>query len=257
MFQFVHYLEKIIELKETNALLAISGGDARKLLNVFEIIIGTFSEERIVITDEIVNERAQQSVATYDKDGEQHYDIVSAFIKSIRGSDPNAAVYWLARMVEGGEDPKFIARRLLISASEDIGLANPNALLIATNCLQAVQAVGWPESRIILSQCTIYLATSAKGNGAYLAINKAQQIVKETGDLGVPLPLRNSPTKLMKDLGYGKGYLYSHDFPGNFARQEFLPKEISGSTFYSSGSSKNEQVITDKINSLWGNKYKK
>jgi len=249
--------KKIIELKETNALLAISGGDARKLLNVFEIIIGTFSEERIVITDEIVNERAQQSVATYDKDGEQHYDIVSAFIKSIRGSDPNAAVYWLARMVEGGEDPKFIARRLLISASEDIGLANPNALLIATNCFQAVQAVGWPESRIILSQCTIYLATSAKGNGAYLAINKAQQIVKETGDLGVPLPLRNSPTKLMKDLGYGKGYLYSHDFPGNFARQEFLPKEISGSTFYSSGSSKNEQVITDKINSLWGNKYKK
>tara|TARA_R110002072_G_scaffold303060_1_gene492402 strand:+ start:2891 stop:4171 length:1281 start_codon:yes stop_codon:yes gene_type:complete len=249
--------KKIIELKETNALLAISGGDARKLLNVFEIIIGTFSEERIVITDEIVNERAQQSVATYDKDGEQHYDIISAFIKSIRGSDPNAAVYWLARMVEGGEDPKFIARRLLISASEDIGLANPNALLIATNCFQAVQAVGWPESRIILSQCTIYLATSAKGNGAYLAINKAQQIVKETGDLGVPLPLRNSPTKLMKDLGYGKGYLYSHDFPGNFARQEFLPKEISGSTFYSSGSSKNEQVITDKINSLWGNKYKK
>jgi len=248
---------KKIELKETNALLAISGGDARKMLNVFEIIVGTFQEEKIIITDEVVNERAQQSLASYDKDGEQHYDIISAFIKSIRGSDPNAAVYWLARMVEGGEDPKFIARRLLISASEDIGLANPNALLIATNCFQAVQAVGWPESRIILSQCTIYLATSAKGNAAYMAINNAQQIVKDTGNLGIPLPLRNAPTKLMKDLGYGKGYLYSHDFPGNFAQQEFLPEEISGQSFYSPGSSKNEQEIATKINSLWGNKYEK
>ena len=248
---------KKIELKETNALLAISGGDARKMLNVFEIIVGTFQEEKIIITDEVVNERAQQSLASYDKDGEQHYDIISAFIKSIRGSDPNAAVYWLARMVEGGEDPKFIARRLLISASEDIGLANPNALLIATNCFQAVQGVGWPESRIILSQCTIYLATSAKGNAAYMAINNAQQIVKDTGNLGIPLPLRNAPTKLMKDLGYGKGYLYSHDFPGNFAQQEFLPEEISGQSFYSPGSSKNEQEIATKINSLWGNKYEK
>ncbi|HIP32780.1 MAG TPA: replication-associated recombination protein A, partial [Crocinitomicaceae bacterium] len=242
--------------KETSALLAISGGDARKLLNVFEIIVGTFQEKKIIITDKVVNERAQQSVASYDKDGEQHYDIISAFIKSIRGSDPNAAVYWLARMVEGGEDPKFIARRLLISASEDIGLANPNALLIANNCFQAVQAVGWPESRIILSQCTIYLANSAKGNAAYMAINKAQQLVKETGNLGIPLPLRNAPTKLMKDLGYGKGYLYSHDFPGNFTQQEFLPEEINGVNFFSPGSSKNEQDIASNINSLWQNKYK-
>lgn len=248
---------KDIKLEEINSLLAISGGDARKLLNVFEIIIGTFSENEIVITDEIVNARAQQSVASYDKDGEQHYDIISAFIKSIRGSDPNAAVYWLARMVEGGEDPKFIARRLLISASEDIGLANPNALLIATNCFQAVQAVGWPESRIILSQCTIYLANSVKGNGAYMAINRAQQLVKETGNLGIPLPLRNAPTKLMKDLGYGKGYLYSHDHPGNFVQQEFLPEEISGTNFFSSGSSKNEQDIEKNINALWNLKYKK
>jgi len=247
---------KNIELKETSALLAISGGDARKLLNVFEIIVGTFQEKKIIITDKVVNERAQQSVASYDKDGEQHYDIISAFIKSIRGSDPNAAVYWLARMVEGGEDPKFIARRLLISASEDIGLANPNALLIANNCFQAVQAVGWPESRIILSQCTIYLANSAKGNAAYMAINKAQQLVKETGNLGIPLPLRNAPTKLMKDLGYGKGYLYSHDFPGNFTQQEFLPEEINGVNFFSPGSSKNEQDIASNINSLWQNKYK-
>ena len=248
---------KDIKLEEINSLLAISGGDARKLLNVFEIIIGTFSENEIVITDEIINARAQQSVASYDKDGEQHYDIISAFIKSIRGSDPNAAVYWLARMVEGGEDPKFIARRLLISASEDIGLANPNALLIATNCFQAVQAVGWPESRIILSQCTIYLANSVKGNGAYMAINRAQQLVKETGNLGIPLPLRNAPTKLMKDLGYGKGYLYSHDHPGNFVQQEFLPVEISGTNFFSSGSSKNEQDIENNINALWNLKYKK
>ena len=248
---------KEIKLKEINSLLAISGGDARKLLNVFEIIVGTFEENEIVITDELVNARAQQSVASYDKDGEQHYDIISAFIKSIRGSDPNAAVYWLARMVEGGEDPKFIARRLLISASEDIGLANPNALLIATNCFQAVQAVGWPESRIILSQCTIYLANSVKGNSAYIAINKAQQLVKETGNLGIPLPLRNAPTKLMKDLGYGKGYLYSHDHPGNFIKQEFLPDEISGTNFFSPGSSKNEQDIANNISSLWSMKYNK
>jgi putative ATPase len=246
-----------IELKETSALLAISGGDARKLLNVFEIIVGTFSEDPIVITDEIVMSTAQQSVAMYDKDGEQHYDIISAFIKSIRGSDPNAAVYWLARMVEGGEDPKFIARRLIISASEDIGLANPNALLMANNCFQAVQAVGWPEARIILSQCTIYLATSPKGNGAYLAINSAQQKVKDTGNLGVPLPLRNAPTKLMKDLGYGKGYKYSHDFPGNFADQEFLPEEIIGTNFFGAGSSPKEQEVAEQIERLWKEKYKK
>jgi putative ATPase len=248
--------EKNIILEETNALLAISGGDARKLLNVFEIIIGTFSQSNIIkITDDVVQSRAQQSLAIYDKDGEQHYDIISAFIKSIRGSDPNAAVYWLARMVEGGEDPKFIARRLIISASEDIGLANPNALLIANNTFQAVETVGWPESRIILAQCTIYLASSPKGNGAYMAINKAQEKVRETGNLGVPLPLRNAPTALMKELGYGKGYLYSHEHPGNFVQQEFLPTEITGTTFFCAGSSKKEQEIENIIEQLWGNKY--
>jgi len=248
--------KKQIKLSETNALLAISGGDARKLLNIFEIIIGTFGDQqKIEITNELVLSTAQQSLAMYDKDGEQHYDIISAFIKSIRGSDPNAAVYWLARMVEGGEDPKFIARRLLISASEDIGLANPNALLMANNCFQAIQSVGWPESRIILAQCTIYLASSPKGNGAYMAINRAQEEVKRSGNLGVPLPLRNAPTKLMDDLGYGKGYLYSHDHPGNFAEQEFLPSEIQGTSFFQAGSSKREQEVHEFIQHLWGNKY--
>lgn len=248
--------EKKIKLKETNALLAISGGDARKLLNVFEIIIGTFKDEKkITIDNELVMQCAQQSVASYDKDGEQHYDIISAFIKSIRGSDPNAAVYWLARMVEGGEDPKFIARRLIISASEDIGLANPNALLMANHCFQAVQAIGWPEGRLILAQCTIYLANSPKGNGAYMAMNRAQQLVKETGNLSIPLPLRNAPTKLMKDLGYGKGYKYSHDFPGNFVQQEFLPEEISGTNFYTAGSHPREQEVEENMKRQWGNKY--
>jgi putative ATPase len=248
--------EKNIILEETNYLLAISGGDARKLLNVFEIIIGTFKSVKIIkITDEIVQESAQQSLAMYDKDGEQHYDIISAFIKSIRGSDPNAAVYWLARMVEGGEDPKFIARRLIISAAEDIGLANTNALLMANNCFQAVESVGWPEARIILSQCTIYLATSPKGNGAYMAINRAQEEVRRSGNLGVPLPLRNAPTALMKELGYGKNYLYSHDFPGNFVQQDFLPNELKGNSFFSAGSSKKEQEIAAIITKLWGEKY--
>lgn len=249
--------KRVIELRETNALLAISGGDARKLLNIFEIIVGAFPQDPVVVTDEMVMSTAQQSVAMYDKDGEQHYDIISAFIKSIRGSDPNAAVYWLARMVEGGEDPKFIARRLLISASEDIGLANPNALLMANNCFQAVQAVGWPESRIILAQCTIYLATSPKGNAAYMAINMAQEQVRQSGNLPVPLPLRNAPTKLMKDLGYGKGYQYSHDFPGNFVQQEFLPEEIEGTNFFRAGSSSKEQEIASQIERLWAGKYKK
>lgn len=248
--------KKDIELKEINALLAISGGDARKLLNVFEIIIGTFgSTEKIVITDEIVNATAQQSVASYDKDGEQHYDIISAFIKSIRGSDPNGAVYWLARMVEGGEDPKFIARRLIISASEDIGLANPNALLIANHAFQAIQTIGWPEGRIVLAQCAIYLANSPKGNASYMAMNRAQQLVKQTGNLGVPLPLRNAPTKLMKDLGYGQGYKYSHDYPGNFVQQEFLPEEISGTNFFNAGSNSKEKEVEENLKRLWGNKY--
>lgn len=248
--------EKNIILEETNYLLALSGGDARKLLNVFEIIIGTFKDAKIIkITDEIVQATAQQSLAMYDKDGEQHYDIISAFIKSIRGSDPNAAIYWLARMVEGGEDAKFIARRLIISAAEDIGLANPNALLMANNCFQAVTTIGWPESRIILAQCTIYLASSPKGNGAYMAINRAQEEVRNSGNLGVPLPLRNAPTALMKELGYGKNYLYSHDFPGNFVQQEFLPEEIKGTSFFLSGSSKKEQEVQEIIQKLWGGKY--
>lgn len=248
--------KKKINLKEIDLLLALSGGDARKLLNVFEIVIGTFgSQQEITIDNETVRKNAQQSVAKYDKSGEQHYDIISAFIKSIRGSDPNAAVYWLARMVEGGEDPKFIARRLIISASEDIGLANPNALLLANSCFQAVQSVGWPESRIILSQCAIYLANSPKGNGAYMAINKAQETVRQTGDLGVPLPLRNAPTKLMKELGYGVGYKYSHDYPNNFVQQEFLPEEITGMNFFSAGSSAKEQEINAKLKERWGNKY--
>lgn len=246
-----------IELKETNALMAISGGDARKLLNVFEIIVSIHQNKPvIVITDELVLNSAQQSLAMYDKDGEQHYDIISAFIKSIRGSDPNGAVYWLARMIEGGEDPKFIARRLLISASEDIGLANPTALVMANNTFQAVTTIGWPESRIILSQCAIYLATSPKGNAAYMAINNAQRIVKETGNLAVPLHLRNAPTKLMTELGYGDGYLYSHDYPGNFVAQEFLPENIKNTNFFEPGSSKKEQEIGELIQKLWNNKYK-
>jgi putative ATPase len=249
--------EKNIILEETTALLTISGGDARKLLNVFEIIIGTFKSDKIIkITDEIVQESAQQSLAMYDKDGEQHYDIISAFIKSIRGSDPNAAIYWLARMVEGGEDPKFIARRLIISAAEDIGLANTNALLIANNCFQAVETVGFPEARIILAQCTIYLASSPKGNGAYMAINRAQEEVRKSGNLGVPLPLRNAPTALMKELVYGKNYLYSHDYPGNFIQQEFLPEEIKGTSFFGAGSTKKEQELEELIHKLWGDKYK-
>lgn len=248
--------KKQIDLKETDMLLALSGGDARKLLNVFEIVVGTFgSQEKICIDNETVKNNAQQSVAKYDKSGEQHYDIISAFIKSIRGSDPNAAVYWLARMVEGGEDPKFIARRLLILAAEDIGLANPNALLLANNCFQAVESVGWPESRIILSQCAIYLANSPKGNSAYMAINQAQEIVRQTGDLSIPLPLRNAPTKLMKELGYGVGYKYSHDYPNNFVQQEFLPDEIKGMNFVNAGSSQKEQEIKAKLKERWGDKY--
>lgn len=248
--------KRTIELIETNALLALSGGDARRLLNVFEIIVGTYPEQgKVVINNEEIQKRTQQKVAVYDKDGEQHYDVISAFIKSIRGSDPNAAVYWLARMVEGGEDPKFIARRLIISAAEDIGLANPNALLLANNCFQAVQFVGWPEARIILSECTIYLATSPKGNAAYVAINQAQDLVRRTGDLQVPIALRNAPTKLMKDLGYGKEYRYSHDYPGNFVKQEFMPDELSKMNFFVPGDSAKEKEIADQIKRLWGSKY--
>ena len=250
--------KKDIKLQELENLLMISGGDARKILNVFEIIIGTLSNQKsITITNELVQKNAQQSLARYDKDGDQHYDIISAFIKSIRGSDVNATVYWLARMVEGGEDPKFIARRLMISASEDIGLANPNALLIANTTFEAVEKIGWPESRIILSQCAIYLANSPKGNAAYIAINKAQSTVQNTGNLNVPISIRNASSSLMKELGYGEKYKYSHDFEGNFTTQEFLPDELAGTSFYKSGSSMKEKEIEERQNKLWGNKYKK
>lgn len=251
------WLSKLkIELKEKSALLRISGGDARKLLTLLELVVNTFNpKDNIVITDELVFSLAPQAVAQYDKDGEQHYDIISAYIKSIRGSDPNAAIYWLARMIEAGEEPKFIARRLIISASEDIGLANPTALIMANNTFQAVNHVGWPEARIILAQCTIYLATSPKGNAAYNAINEAQSLVKNTGSLSVPLSLRNAPTKLMKDLQYGKGYKYSHDYPGNFANQEFMPDSIKGTRFFNPGSSKKEIEIAELISKIWKNKY--
>ncbi|TDK41487.1 replication-associated recombination protein A [Algoriphagus formosus] len=249
-------LKKIqVELQETDALLRISGGDGRKLLNLLEIVIDGINENPCVITDEKVMQIAQQKVALYDKSGEQHYDIISAFIKSIRGSDPNAAVYWLARMIEGGEDVKFIARRLVILASEDIGNANPNALLLATNCFEAVKIIGYPESRIILSQCVTYLASSPKSNAAYLAINKAQALVKETGNLSVPLHLRNAPTKLMKDLNYGKAYKYSHDFPGNFVEQEFLPDEIKGTKLYEPGENARENELRRYLSGKWKGKY--
>jgi len=247
--------KKTIELKETEALIKVSGGDARKLLNALEIVVEQIGGESVTITNEIVMQIIQENLPIYDKNGEQHYDIISAFIKSIRGSDPNAAIYWLARMIEGGEDPKFIARRLLILSSEDIGLANPNALIMANNCFNAVSIIGFPESRLILSQCVIYLATSPKGNGAYMAINIAQELVKETGGLSIPLALRNAPTKLMKEMGYGKGNKYSHNGDNNFEAQEFMPKEISGTAFYKAGSSAREQTIETTIKNLWGNKY--
>ena len=250
--------QRKINIQEYESLLAISGGDARKILNVFEIIISSLPQnENIVITNTVAQENAQQSLARYDKDGDQHYDIISAYIKSIRGSDANAAIYWLARMVEGGEDPKFIARRLIILASEDIGLANPNALLMANTTFQAVEKIGWPESRIILAQCTIYLADSTKGNGAYMAINNAQQTVQKTGNLNVPIAMRNASSALMKELGYGENYKYSHDFDGNFVAQEYLPNEIAGTSFYSAGSSAKEQDIEQNQHRLWKNKYKK
>ena len=246
---------KQITLKETEALLRLSGGDARKLLNIFELLINSEGEDTITITNELVLSRVQKNTVLYDKTGEQHYDIISAFIKSIRGSDPNGAVYWLARMIEGGEDVKFIARRMLISASEDIGIANPTALVIATNTFQAVSIIGYPEARIILSQCAVYLATSAKSNASYMAIKKAQAIVKETGDLPIPLHLRNAPTKLMKDLGYGENYKYSHDYNNNFVAQEFLPDEISSTKIYNPGSNPREKTLRDFLKNRWKDKY--
>jgi putative ATPase len=236
---------KTIKLKETEALLRLSGGDGRKLLNIFELVVNASISEKIVITNDIVMHLVQKNTVLYDKTGEQHYDIVSAFIKSIRGSDPNAAVYWLARMIEGGEDVKFIARRMLILSSEDIGNANPTAFIMANNCFQSVAIIGYPESRIILSQCAIYLATSPKSNASYIAISNAQKIVKQTGDLSVPIELRNAPTKLMKDLGYGDDYKYAHDFENNFVDQEFLPAEISKTVFYEPGNNSRENAIRE------------
>ena len=251
-----NYLKsKKIKLKETEALLRLSGGDGRKLLNIFELVVNSEASDTITITDKLILSKVQKNTVLYDKTGEQHYDIISAFIKSIRGSDPNGAVYWLARMIEGGEDLKFIARRLLISASEDIGLANPTAIVIANNTFQAVTTIGYPEARIILSQCAIYLATSPKSNASYVAINKAQQSVKQTGDLSVPLPLRNAPTKLMKDLGYGKEYKYAHEFENNFVDAEFLPEELTGTSFYMPGKNQRENAIGDFLKKRWKGKY--
>jgi putative ATPase len=245
--------KKQIKLKETDALLQVSGGDARKLLNIFELVVG--NEDKITITNKLVLEKIQKTSVRYDKTGEQHYDIASAFIKSIRGSDPNGAVYWLARMIEGGEDVKFIARRLLIAAAEDIGNANPTALILANNTFQAVSVVGYPESRIILSQCAVYLANSPKSNASYMAINKAQEIVKKTGDLPIPLHLRNAPTKLMKALDYGKDYKYAHDYKGNFVLEEFLPDSISNTRIYEPGESSREEQFRQKLKKTWGDKY--
>lgn len=245
---------KSIELKETEALINISGNDARKLLNLFELVVNT-SGDNITITNEIVMKVAQKKIALYDKQGEQHYDIISAFIKSMRGSDPNAAVYWLARMIEGGEDVKFIARRMLIFASEDIGNANPNALLLANATFEAVSKIGYPESRIILSQCATYLASSIKSNAAYEAIGMAQEAVRKFGDLPVPLHIRNAPTKLMKDMDYGKGYKYAHSFEGNFSEQEYLPEKLANTTFYSPGTNARENELRKFLKEKWGKKY--
>ena len=249
--------EKKIELKETDAMLRFSGGDARKLLNILELVVEADADAgTIVITDEKVTERLQQNPLAYDKDGEMHYDIISAFIKSIRGSDPDGALYWLARMVEAGEDPAFIARRLVISAAEDIGLANPNALLLANAAFDAVMKIGWPEGRIPLAEATVYLATSPKSNSAYEGINSALELVRQTGNLPVPLHLRNAPTKLMKQLGYGKAYKYAHAYQGNFVQQQFLPDEVKGSRIWHPQNNAQEAKIRERMQSLWGERFK-
>lgn len=248
-------LSKKIIITENEALLRVSGGDARKMLNAFELVVQSDQHENIEITNEKVLSVIQKNIALYDKGGEQHYDIISAFIKSLRGSDPNAALYWLARMVEGGEDPKFIARRMLILASEDIGNANPNAMLLANSCFQAIDVIGYPECELILSQTAIYLATSVKSNASYMAIQNAHKEIQQSGDLPVPLHLRNSPTKLMKEIGYGKDYKYAHDFIGNFTDIEFLPEKIKGKKFYNTGNNKREEEIKQYMQKLWGRKY--
>jgi len=246
---------KSIKIEETEAMLRYSGGDARKLLNILELTVASDSNEEIVITNEKVVEKLQQNLSNYDKNGEQHYDIISAFIKSVRGSDPNAAVYWLARMIDGGEDPKFIARRLLILAAEDIGLANPNALLLANNCFSAIDVIGMPEGRIILSETTIYLACSQKSNSSYLAIDKALEIVKKTGDLPVPLHLRNAPTKLMKQIGYGDNYKYAHSYENNFVEDGFLPEKIESTIIFEPGKNSKEIDIRNKLKNMWKKTY--
>ena len=247
--------KKNITLKETTSLLRLSGGDARKLLNMFELVVNSVDDENIVITNDLVEEKIQQKTARYDKTGEQHYDIISAFIKSIRGSDPNAAVYWLARMIEGGEDVKFIARRLIILSSEDIGNANPTALIMANNTFQAVNTIGFPEARIILSQCVIYLATSPKSNASYQAINEAQALVKQTGNLSVPLSIRNAPTKLMKDLGYGNEYKYAHNYENNFVQAEFMPEDLTDKVLFKPGKNKREDQLRQFLKQKWTGKY--
>ena len=248
--------ERNIELKETGAILRYSGGDARKLLNILELVVEAESGDKIVITDELVNLRLQQNPLAYDKDGEMHYDIISAFIKSIRGSDPDAALYWLARMIEGGEDPKFIARRLVISAAEDIGLANPNALLLANAAFDAVNKIGWPEGRIPLAEATVYLATSPKSNSAYLGIDAALELVRRTGNQPVPLPIRNAPTELMKELGYHDGYKYPHDFPGHFTEQQYLPDALVNERLWHGQHSPAEEKLLERMINYWGDKYK-
>src|SRR5574344_930315 len=248
--------QREITVQETSAMLRFSGGDARKLLNILELVVESETENKVVITDESVTERLQQNPLAYDKDGEMHYDIISAFIKSIRGSDPDGAIYWLARMVEGGEDPAFIARRLVISASEDIGLANPNALLIANAAFDAVMKIGWPEGRIPLAEATVYLANSPKSNSAYMAINSALELVQESGTLPVPLHLRNAPTKLMKELGYGNNYKYSHNYKNNFAPQQYLPDEVKNSRLWHPQGNAQEEKMKQQLDKLWGEKYK-
>lgn len=244
-----------VEVQEHHALFQLSGGDARKVLNLLELVVDSVIDGKVLVTDELVTNVAQRKIAIYDKSGEQHYDIISAFIKSIRGSDPNAAIYYLARMVEGGEDVKFIARRMVILASEDIGNANPTALVLANNTFQAVDVIGYPESRIILAQCAVYLASSPKSNASYMAIEEAIRVVRETGDLPVPLAVRNAPTKLMKELGYGKGYQYAHSYEGNFVNMEFLPDKISGQKFYEPGNNAREEELRKYLRVLWKDKY--
>lgn len=254
--QDVELSKRHIHLQQTDALLRYSGGDARKLLNILELVISASTDDEVTITDEMVEERLQQNPLAYDKDGEMHFDIISAFIKSIRGSDPDAALYWMARMIEGGEDPKFIARRVVISAAEDVGLANPNALLMANTAFDVVNKIGWPEGRIALAEAVVYLATSPKSNSAYLAIDEALAAVRATGNLPVPLPIRNAPTALMKELGYHDGYLYPHDYPGNFVAQSYLPSELGSRRFWHAQHSPSEEKLYQRMLQYWGDRYK-